>query len=280
MAAESRRTGKHTCWTCSMFWGILLVLSYLVLRAQGIYLQGPPRNSYARFPPWDACVNASISFEFKTTQEEGLLMYVDDGGRFDFMEVTQRSGSVTLKLNIVDGREGSVEIQVENNVNNGRWHRVEILRNRMETTLVVDGDPSSRYSFGSDFYFGDPDNRMPVYFGGLPAEMEQDLQNLALPSSLYQTRFKGDIRNVLYANCTCETTRVSMERGEGVNAYPREACDVSNPCRNQAGCVCISEDTAGRCDCSRASQCVPGKAATPYTLQPVQVIHMHAFCAP
>ncbi|ELT97440.1 hypothetical protein CAPTEDRAFT_26965, partial [Capitella teleta] len=157
-------------------------------------------NSFARFPPWDACVNASISFEFKTTQQEGILMYVDDGGRYDFMEIMQRSGTIFLQLNIVDGREGRVEISVGNNLNDGRWHRVEVLRNRMETTLLVDGTPSSRYSFGSDFYFGNPADRKPVYFGGVPPGMADSLHNLALPSVIYETRFEGDIRNVLYSN--------------------------------------------------------------------------------
>lgn len=241
-------------------WCILwVVAAFSVLCSNGINFRGPPTNSYARFPPWNACTNASISFEFKTTQEEGLLMYVDDGGRYDFMEVMQRSGTVVLQLNIVDGREGKVEIRIGNNVNDGRWHRVEILRNRMETTLLVDGTPSSRYSFGSDFYFGRPTERQPVYFGGLPPELEQSLHTLALPSSLFETRFMGDIRNVLYSNCSCQSVRAALVHSEGVNVYPREACDVRNPCLNQPGCVCISDDNEPKCDCSQI-ECVAGKS--------------------
>ena len=66
----------------------------------GITLEGTDR-SYARFPKWNACVNASISFEFKTTQDEGLLLYTDDGGKYDFVEVNN------LYFNIFNGCSSS-----------------------------------------------------------------------------------------------------------------------------------------------------------------------------
>ena len=232
-----------------------VVLLSLIGAAQGFYLQGT-EMSYARFPDWNACINASFTFEFKTTQKEGLLMYVDDGGRYDFFEVMHVSGRVRCVLNIVDGRDGHVHIDVGTNVNDGRWHRVEIRRNRMETTLLVDRISDSRFSFGSDFHFGSLQNNSNVFIGGLPAELRQNLHALALPSVLFQPRFKGSIRNVLYSNCTCQTTRAQMLDGVGVNLVPVEACDLHNPCRD--GCLCISQDSEARCDCSEL-QCVTGR---------------------
>ena len=71
-------------------WAWLTVALTLTILAPsptvGIFLQGT-ETSYARFPKWDACTNATFSFEFRTTQSEGLLMYADDGGRFDFFQV-------------------------------------------------------------------------------------------------------------------------------------------------------------------------------------------------
>ena len=50
----------------------------------------PSENSYALYPIWSVCLNASLSFEFKTTQQNGLLFYVDDqtGKGSDFIQVT------------------------------------------------------------------------------------------------------------------------------------------------------------------------------------------------
>ena len=67
----------------------LIALLSVVLHVDdvtAITLDGSDR-CYARYPKWNACVNATISFEFKTTQDEGLLMYTDDGGKYDFFEV-------------------------------------------------------------------------------------------------------------------------------------------------------------------------------------------------
>ncbi len=54
---------------------------------EALTFQGGTSKSYARFPKWNACVNASISFEFKTLESDGLLMYTDDKGKYDFFEV-------------------------------------------------------------------------------------------------------------------------------------------------------------------------------------------------
>ena len=227
---------------------IFLLTNLLAVQVQGeIHVDGSD-SSYARYPKWNACTNASFSFQFKTAQADGLLMYMDDGGRYDFLELMHTSGRVQLVLNIVDGREGRVQIEVGRNVNDGRWHRVEIRRNRMETTLMVDDVSSSRVAFGSDFIFGDLDTNSDVFFGGLPDTYSQDLHTMALPSAFFQPRFAGSIRNVLYGNCSCLTTRAEYVSGEKVDLDPKEQCDIRNPCKD--GCICISEDEGPACDCT------------------------------
>ena len=167
------------------------------------------------------------------------------------------SGRIRVVLNIVDGRDGHVQIDVGSDVNDGRWHRVEIRRNRMETTLIVDGDTDSRFAFGSDFNFGNLRENSEVFFGGLPPHYERDLHGLALPSVLFRPRFRGELRNVLYGNCSCQTVRARYLDGYGVDLYPREQCDMRNPCRE--GCICVSTDTEPACDCSEL-ECISGKS--------------------
>ncbi len=95
-----------------------------------------------------------------------------------------------------------------------------------------------------------------MYFGGLPPQYERDLHQLALPSVLFRTRFRGEIRNVLYGNCSCQTVRAQYLDGHDVTLYPREQCDMRNPCRE--GCICVSTDTEPACDCSEL-ECISGK---------------------
>lgn len=238
---------------------LFFFIAYVGLRrgSEAITLPGS-ETSYARYPRWNDCLNASFSFEFKSTQSDKgqvLLWYVDDGGTYDFFEVTMINGRVRLVLNIVDGKDGNVEINVGHGVNDGRWHKVEVKRRRMETSLKVDGIVESRFSFGSDFYFGRGHNSY-VYIGGLPSDFTQHLAQLALPSSLFHQRLKGSVRNILYGNCSCHTQRAVLIDGVGVSQFPPESCELRNPCRE--GCVCITTDAEPQCDCSEL-QCVTGK---------------------
>ena len=246
--------------------GVVLAL-LLPLNVLGIYLQGS-EESYARFPKWNACVNATISFEFRTTQSDALLMYVDDGGLYDFIQVVISGGEVSVTLNIVDGIDGQVYLNQGFRLNDGQWHKVEIRRNRMETILIVDDiNQQSQFAFGSDFNFGSSlANNSYVYFGGMPNDYMARLHNLALPSVMFNTaRFQGSFRNVLYGNCTCQTSRSQMVSGVGVmdDGQHQEQCDRTDPCRE--GCICIStDDNEPGCDCSEM-QCVTGKEANYYS---------------
>lgn len=207
---------------------LALFLFVVALRrgAEAITLLGS-ETSYARYPRWNDCLNASFSFEFKSNQSDKgqvLLWYVDDGGTYDFFEVTMNAGRVRLVLNIVDGKDGNVEITVGHGINDGRWHKVEVRRRRMETSLRVDGNVESRFSFGSDFYFGRGHNS-DVYIGGLPSELTQNMARLALPSALFHQRLKGSVRNILYGNCSCHTQRAVLIDGVGVTQFPQETCE-------------------------------------------------------
>ena len=110
---------------------IALWLTALPAPGSALVYQGN-RGGYAMYPKWYACINASISFEFKTSEDhKQLLMYADDGGQYDFFEVLlQQGGKLRVTLNIVDGKDGSVRLSFGNTLNDGRWHKVEIRRNR------------------------------------------------------------------------------------------------------------------------------------------------------
>ncbi|ESO88048.1 hypothetical protein LOTGIDRAFT_97249, partial [Lottia gigantea] len=168
-------------------------------------------NTYARFPIWNACINASVSFEFKTTQSDGLLMYTDNNGRYDFFEVMVKDGSVRLRLNVIDEQDGSVEIILGNNLNDNRWHSVEVKRKHFETILQVDGTSSSKVAFGSDStVFRDRNKNNYVYFGGVPLGYRRDSRGSQQDETVSDQKFEGDLRNILYFNCTCIPERAEV----------------------------------------------------------------------
>ncbi|XP_060080041.1 uncharacterized protein LOC132559439 isoform X2 [Ylistrum balloti] len=215
----------------------------------GIYLNGGT-GSYGRYPKWNACTNASISFEFKTRQDNGLLMYTDDAGTYDFFELVLVDGVLRMRLNIVDGRDGSVEFLIGENLADYNWHKVLIQRKRMETSLTIDDmtdQTQTRLSYGSDFNFGEIKNNSGVYFGGMPQHhFDTNLRNLALPSVMFVENLRGSFRNVIYGNCSCSLVRGVVEPKVGQSYGVPEVCETRNPCGD---CLCISRDTTPECKC-------------------------------
>jgi len=118
---------------------LLLVLTQLmsvwIVDVDALSLSGA-NSSYARFPPWSGCMNASFSFDFRTTQPVPppphgvLLWYADDGGLTDFFAVmlTAPRDAVRLVLRLADDVDGNVDLSLGRSVNDGRWHHVEVRR--------------------------------------------------------------------------------------------------------------------------------------------------------
>ena len=245
----------------SSFLPLVLFMLVVDVHVDALSLPGT-QSSHARFPPWAGCMNASFSFDFRTTQsipEHGVLLwYADDGGRTDFFVVmlTAQRGAVRLVLRLADEADGNVDISLGQAVNDGRWHRVEVRRKRAETFLVVDDDEDSGVVFGHSFHFG-RGNNSDVFVGGMPAEFVHQLSSLAMPSAVFSARFQGSVRNVVYGNCTCERLRVRQIGGVGVTEAD-DACELRNPCRD--GCLCLSSDDDTSCDCSDLVACAAGQS--------------------
>ena len=232
---------KNGCHTTCL--GIIIALVCLWQDIHGFEIEGS-QISYVKFPVWKPCQNGSVSFEFKTNQPNGLLFYADDGGRFDFFEIKLVGGRVKLRLNL---GAGATFITSTQNVNDGRWHNVELKRNIADTTLIVDQIVQTRASTGSEFNFGNGSGNSFVYMGGLPIVFTAQLALLALPSVMFEPRFRGSIRNVFYSECGDAAINVEILESVGVRTNQLDLCSEVNPCMH-AG-ICISTDVGSLCDC-------------------------------
>lgn len=234
-------------------WKLLVLVIGLTLVPEGndAYRFSGGTGSYARFPSWSGCPNASFSFEFRTSKKkEALLWYVDDGGTSDYCVVSiDSTGRVRLEFNTVNENNRTISLLSTPGLNDNKWHLVELGRRRMATGLRVDGVLTSALSYGSDFNFGNGSNSL-VFLGGLPPDCVNFLSHYALPSTCFEhikPRFVGSIRNVVYNNCTCQLERVAMLEGSNVQVED-DFCETRNySC--PAGHVCMNiNTTAWRCD--------------------------------
>ncbi|XP_052814158.1 neurexin-1-like [Mya arenaria] len=230
-----------------------LMLTLIIIDVSNALTFTRTNTTHAQFPKWNACTESSLSFEFRTKEPDGLLLYMDDSGENDFLELSVVKGRARMRFNIVQGRDGALTLTLGRQLNDGGWHRIEIRRKRMQIYLYVDRYHDSRLAVGSDFYLGNVANNSFVYFGGLPmiygeGKNKSNLKRLSLPSAFFETRFEGEIRNTIYGNCTCRKQRANMMSGEDVSPFPLEACDVINTCGD---CLCVSGDDGPACKCQQ-----------------------------
>ena len=105
--------------------------------AEAYELEGT-HTSYAQFRKWFPSPNSSIQFEFLTRQPDGVLLYTDDGGYYDFIEIKLVDGSVRLRYNLGGGAR---VLHAGKNLHIGeQWHLVQFLRKDSLTILRVDGE--------------------------------------------------------------------------------------------------------------------------------------------
>lgn len=181
---------------------VSLVASFITISA-GFPLDGS-QSSFYTFRKWYTGLNGTLELEFKTEQPNGLVLYTDDGGTYDFFELKLVEGALRLRYNLGGGAQ---IITVGRELHDGHWHKVQVLRNDDQTSLIVDGVSQQRSTKGKEFQFGKFASNSDVYVGGMPNWYSSKLALLALPSVIFEPRFRGAIRNLVYADQPGGTTR-------------------------------------------------------------------------
>lgn len=114
----------HNCRYVNAAAILLITLNILVtLSPCDAFLLDGSQNSFAQFRKWYTGLNGSLEFEFKTEQPNGLVLYTDDGGTFDFFEIKLVEGAVRLRYNLGGGAN---IITVGRELHDGHWHKVQV----------------------------------------------------------------------------------------------------------------------------------------------------------
>ncbi|KAK3858489.1 hypothetical protein Pcinc_035317 [Petrolisthes cinctipes] len=191
-----------------LWWCLALVLA-ATRTVSGFLMEGSP-TSFTQFPRWVPGANGSLEFEFATREPNGLLLYTDDGGSYEFFELKLVEGSVRLHYNLGGGAR---LLTVGHGLNDGSWHRVKVSRSQDRTHLTVDNKSESRLMKALSPNFGSPETNSFVYLGGLPLLLTRQVgSRLTLPVVTLEPRFSGSIRGLVY------TTNDGLSRSQNIIA--------------------------------------------------------------
>ncbi|XP_018580398.1 neurexin 1a isoform X18 [Scleropages formosus] len=234
------RHGAHLIWVS------LLVCCAVDLGAS-LEFTGA-EGQWARFPVWNACCESEMSFNMKTKSSHGLLVYFDDEGFCDFLELLIHNGRLSLRFSIFCAEPAAVLSDTA--VNDSRWHAVTVRRNFKNTTLTVDKETKwvevkSKRRDMTVFSH--------LFLGGIPPELRSMALKLTSAAVKDQVPFKGWITDLRVNN-----SEPVLLNSEGVR---NDGCGASNVCLNGGVCSVINDEPT--CDCSetgyQGKDCSEGK---------------------
>ncbi|XP_041431026.1 neurexin-3 isoform X7 [Xenopus laevis] len=210
----------------------LLICSILGL-SLGLEFMGLP-SQWARYLRWDASTRSDLSFQLRTNVSAGLLIYFDDGGICDFLCLSLADGHVQLRFSIDCAETAIVS---DKKVNDGGWHFLMVSRNRLRTTLVLDGEampgdlrPQRQHmNIVSD-----------LFVGGVPGDIRSGA--LTLGSVRDMPAFSGYLLDIKYGN-----TEPRLLGSHGAHLDLEGLC-TENPCENGGACLLL--DGEPTCDCT------------------------------
>ncbi|XP_069001012.1 neurexin-1a isoform X8 [Embiotoca jacksoni] len=193
-------------------------------------------GQWARFPVWNACCESEMSFNMKTKSSHGLLVYFDDEGFCDFLELLIMNGKLSLRFSIFCAEPATVVSDTA--VNDSQWHTVTIRRNFKNTTLMVDSEikwveVKSKRRDMTVF--------SQLFVGGIPPELRSVALRLTSAAVKDQLPFTGWITDIKVNN-----TESLMINSDGVLT---NLCGTANMCLNGGVCSLINNEPT--CDCSR-----------------------------
>ncbi|XP_073905792.1 neurexin-1 isoform X30 [Castor canadensis] len=247
----------------------LLCLSLLLLGCwaelgSGLEFPGA-EGQWTRFPKWNACCESEMTFQLKTRSARGLVLYFDDEGFCDFLElILTRGGRLQLSFSIFCAEPAT--LLADTPVNDGAWHNVRIRRQFRNTTLFIDQVEAKWVEVKSKRR--DMTVFSGLFVGGLPPELRAAALKLTLASVREREPFKGWIRDVRVNSSQAlpvDSGEVKLD-DEPPNSGGGSPCEAGEEgeggvCLN--GGVCSVVDDQAVCDCSRTGfrgkDCSQGK---------------------
>ncbi|XP_075346015.1 neurexin-2-like isoform X14 [Mycteria americana] len=217
---------------------VLLTLGSLLLPGtSGAALEfGGAPGQWARYGRWAPGAGGQLSFSLKTNISRALLLYLDDGGNCDFLELLVAEGRLRLRFAIACAEPATVQPPAA--VSDGRWHMVLLTRNARETALAVDGEARAaavrskraEMAVASD-----------LFVGGIPPDVR--LSALTLSTVKYEAPFRGWLANLKVGDAPAALLGAQGVRGEG-----EERCARHPPCAHGGRCTLRRGEP--RCDCT------------------------------
>ncbi|XP_052661883.1 neurexin-1 isoform X9 [Harpia harpyja] len=245
---------------CLLLWLALLLGCWAEL-GSGLEFPGA-EGQWTRFPKWNACCESEMSFNMKTRSSSGLVLYFDDEGFCDFLElILTQGGRLQLSFSIFCAEPAT--LLSDTAVNDNLWHAVVIRRHFKNTTLIIDRAEAKWVEVKSKRR--DMTVFSGLFLGGLPPELRSATLKLTLSSVKDREPFRGwitDVRVNYTQASPVESQEVRLDDEQSRLCAREDVCLNGGVCsvlNDQAVCDCSQTGFRGK-DCSEEDNYVEGLA--------------------
>ncbi|XP_072115590.1 contactin-associated protein-like 5 [Mobula birostris] len=198
-------------------------------------------SSYLLLPGMPQKEEISISFQFRTWNKGGLLLY---------NKLRETSGVVQIhlsdgKLKVTVQKSGSqADITAGDNLNDGQWHSIHLSTRRNHVSVLLNGEasPTSHLTMQTSLYSGSS-----YYFGGCPAStIDDECSNAIGP-------FQGCMRLFSIDNQPANLILVQQGMQGNFSDLQIDLCGIVDRCLPnycEHGGKCSQSWTTFYCDCT------------------------------
>ncbi|XP_067273464.1 neurexin 3b isoform X12 [Pseudorasbora parva] len=216
-------------------------------------------ESFLGLPKWNTKRVGSISFDFRTSEPNGLILFTQGkpqdkkdsrsqrSNKVDFFAVELLDGNLYLLL---DMGSGTIKVKAtQSKVNDGVWHHVDIQRDGRSGIISVNSRRTPFTASGENEIL---DLEGDLYLGGLP----DNRAGLVLPTELWTAMlnygYVGCIRDLFIDGRSKDIRQIAeAQNGVGIKSscskVTGKQCD-SNPCKNNG--ICKEGWNRFICDCT------------------------------
>ncbi|XP_070843185.1 neurexin 3b isoform X6 [Chaetodon trifascialis] len=204
-------------------------------------------DSYLALPKWNTKRVGSISFDFRTSEPNGLILFThgkpqdrrdpkgQKNNKVDFFAVELLDGGLYLLL---DMGSGTIKVKAtQAKVNDGAWHHVDIQRDGRSGIISVNSRRTPFTASGENEIL---DLEGDLYLGGLP----DNRVGLVLPTELWTAMlnygYVGCVRDLFIDGRSKDIRQIAQSQNmtgikSSCSKLTGKQCD-SNPCKNNGAC--------------------------------------------
>ncbi|XP_032340262.1 contactin-associated protein-like 2 [Camelus ferus] len=163
----------------------------------------------------------SVSFQFRTWNPNGLLLFSHFADNLGYVEIDLTESKVGVHVNVTQTKMSQIDISSGSGLNDGQWHEVRFLAKENFAILTVDGDEASAVRTNSPLQVKTSEK---YFFGGYLNQMHNSSHSVLQPS------FQGCMQLIQVDDQLVNLSEVAQRRPGSFANVSIDMCAIIDRC--------------------------------------------------